>query len=143
MEKRIPAGAKGVLDMRAIAVSFALFPPSATLFGRGATPRVVGAVTGAAGAVVPSAAVTFTNQAAGVPFDATAAENGTDVFEAARVGEYRIEIEAKGFREFVSSGNRVTIGGHTTAGAVLEVGTTPEAVEVSGVPKWFGRIETP
>jgi hypothetical protein len=100
-------------------------------FGQGTTSRVVGTVTDQSGAVVPAAKVTLTNQATSVAFTTTTTQAGTYVFEAVQVGEYRLEIEAQGFKKFVSGGNRLTVGEPTTVNATLQVGAAAETVEVT------------
>ena len=102
------------------------------LFGQGTTSRLVGTVTDPTGAIVPGANVALINQANGVSFKTTTTQAGTFVFEALQVGDYRIEIEAKGFKKYISTGNRVIIGEPTTVNAKLEVGAMADAVEVSG-----------
>ncbi len=104
---------------------------SASLFGQGTTSRVVGTVADSSGAVVPGAQVTLTNEATGVAFASTTTPAGAYVFEAIQVGVYRIEIQAPGFREHISTGNRLVIGEPTTVNATLEVGATSESVVVS------------
>ncbi|HUA58403.1 MAG TPA: carboxypeptidase regulatory-like domain-containing protein [Verrucomicrobiae bacterium] len=102
------------------------------LWGQGTTSRLVGTVLDATGAVVPGAQVVLTNEGTGVTFNTTTTQAGTYVFEALQVGDYRVDITAKGFKKFASTGNHVIIGEPSTVNARLEVGASAEAVEVSG-----------
>ncbi|HTS61720.1 MAG TPA: carboxypeptidase regulatory-like domain-containing protein [Candidatus Acidoferrales bacterium] len=102
------------------------------LSGQGTTSRITGTVTDPTGAVVPGAQVDLTNEATGVAFHSSTTEAGTYVFEAIQVGNYRIEITARGFKKYVSPGNRVVVAEPTTVNARLEVGAAAESVEVSG-----------
>jgi hypothetical protein len=102
------------------------------LFGQGTTSRLAGTVTDPTGAVVPGAKVTLTSEATGVSFNTTTTETGTYVFEAIQVGRYRVDIEASGFKKYVSGGNRVIIGEPATVNATLEVGASVESVQVTG-----------
>ncbi len=51
-------------------------------------------------------------------------------FEAVQPGTYEIDVEAKGFRNFVSRNNVVTIGQPATINAKLEIGAASEQVLV-------------
>jgi hypothetical protein len=105
---------------------------ASVMYAQGTTSRVVGTVTDSTGAVVPGAKVTLTNEETGVSFNGTTTQTGTYVFEAIQVGDYRVEVEAQGFRKFRSSGNRLIVGEPTTVNATLQVGPTTESVEVTG-----------
>ncbi len=102
------------------------------LWGQGTTSRVVGTVTDPTGAVIPGVQVTLTNEGTGVAFHTTSTQAGTYAFEAIQVGTYRVDIVAAGFRKFTSPGNRVIVSEPTKVNARLEVGSSTEAVEVSG-----------
>ena len=101
-------------------------------WAQGTTSRIVGTVTDQSGAVIPAARVALTNEATGVSFNVTTTQAGTYVFEAIQVGMYSIVIEAQGFKRFVSTGNRLTIGEPTTINATLQVGAAAETIEVTG-----------
>ena len=101
-------------------------------WAQGTTSRIVGTVTDPSGAVIPGARVGLTNEATGVSFNVTTTQAGTYVFEAMQVGMYSIVIEAQGFKKFVSTGNRLTIGEPTTINATLQVGAAEETIEVTG-----------
>ena len=103
---------------------------STALFSQGTTSRVLGLVEDPSGAIVAGAAVKLTNEATGVAFTTTSSGSGAYVFEAVQPGEYSLQVEAKGFRRFVATGNRVAIGQPSTINAKLEVGALAEAVEV-------------
>ncbi len=105
---------------------------SVPLFGQGTTSRVVGTVSDPTGAIIPGAKVTLTNEATGVSFLTTTTQTGTYIFEAVQVGQYRVEIDAQGFKKFISAGNRVIIGEPATINATLTLGASTETVEVSG-----------
>jgi hypothetical protein len=109
----------------------ALLFSCATLFAQGTTTRVLGVVEDPSGAVVGNANVKLTNEGTGVAFNTKSSDAGTYVFEAVQPGAYTLQVEAAGFRRFLSNGNRVSIGQPATINAKLEVGALAEAVEVS------------
>jgi hypothetical protein len=101
------------------------------LFGQGTTSRVVGTVTDPSGAAIAAAKVKLTNEATGVSFDTTSSEVGTYQFEAIQSGAYTVEVEAAGFKKFLSRGNQLAVGTPMTVNASLQVGALAESVEVS------------
>jgi hypothetical protein len=90
---------------------------------QGTTSRVVGTVIDPSGAPVANAGVRLINEATRGVFTTRASEIGTYVFEAVQSGSYTVEVEALGFRTFVSRQNQVTIGQPTTVNVTLEVGS--------------------
>ncbi len=108
--------------------AFALI--SLALFGQGTTSRLIGVVMDPSGASIPNANVKLINEGTNAAFTTTSAANGAYFFEALQSGLYTVSIETKGFKKFVSKGNRVTIGQPTTVNITLEVGAVAESVEV-------------
>jgi hypothetical protein len=102
----------------------------ASAFAQGTTSRVVGTVQDATGAVVPGATVKLINSGTNVTFTTTSSAAGTYGFEAVQTGAYELDVEAKGFRKFISRDNQVTIGQPLTVNARLEVGAASEQVLV-------------
>jgi len=102
-----------------------------TAYAQGTTSRLVGTVTDASGGVIPGATVTLAHEGTGVSFTTTTSEGGTYSFEALQVGLYTVTVELSGFKKFVSTANRVTIGQPATVNAVLEQGTVVETVTVT------------
>src|SRR5579872_7507034 len=87
---------------------------SAAAFAQGTTSRVVGTVGDASGAVVPAATVKLVNEGTHVTFTTKSSTAGTYVFEAVQPGDYELDVEAAGFRKFISKNNVVSIGQPTT-----------------------------
>jgi hypothetical protein len=81
--------------------------------------------------MVPGAVVKLINEGTNVTFTTTSTASGGYVFEALQPGSYELDIEATGFRRFVSRGNVVTIGQPSTVNAKLEVGAASEQVFVN------------
>jgi len=104
----------------------------AAVFGQGTTSRVLGTVQDASGAVVPAATVKLVNEGTRITFTTTTSSAGSYVFEAVQPGSYELDVEAAGFRNFVSRGNDVAIGQPATINVKLDVGAITDKVEVSG-----------
>ncbi|MFB3827663.1 MAG: carboxypeptidase regulatory-like domain-containing protein [Bryobacteraceae bacterium] len=104
---------------------------STGLWAQGTTSRLVGVVQDPSGAAVASATVRLTNEGTNVSFKAATSESGAYVFEALQSGLYTVEVEAAGFRKFVSRRNQVSIGQPTTVNVTLEVGALTEQVTVA------------
>src|SRR5580704_18424521 len=102
----------------------------ATAFGQGTTSRVLGTVQDSSGAVVPGAIVKLVNEGTRITFTSTTSSAGSYVFEAVQPGAYELDVEAAGFRNFVSRGNDVAIGQPATINVKLDIGAITDKVEV-------------
>jgi hypothetical protein len=109
------------------------------IFGQTGTSRVTGNVLDAAGAVVPSAKVTITNEGTNAEFTMTTGSGGSYAFDSIQLGTYTVTVEAQGFKKFISKGNILTNGVPLTVNAALEVGGANDTVEVTGS---FERVQT-
>jgi hypothetical protein len=92
---------------------------------------VSGTVLDASKAAVPSAKVTLTNTATGVPRSTESTDVGIYYFGSVPIGPYQLEIEATGFKKWsgtlqVEAGQRVVIDPQ------MEVGAVEAVVEVVG-----------
>src|SRR5439155_1818230 len=74
---------------------------SASAFAQRTTGTLRGQVLDPAGAVVPNAEVTVTNQETGVSVKVTTTSAGTYALPSLIPGVYKISVEAKGFKSFV------------------------------------------
>jgi hypothetical protein len=101
-----------------------------SVFGQGTTSRVLGTVQDASGAVVPGAIVKLVNEGTRITFTSTTSSAGSYVFEAVQPGAYELDVEAAGFRNFVSRGNDVAIGQPATINVKLDVGAITDKIEV-------------
>ena len=91
---------------------------------------VRGEVRDTQGANIGDAQVTLTNQDTKLVHTEVTNASGIYVFGAVDPGTYRLTIIMPGFKTFEATGNVVTLGGITTADAVLVVGARNEVVEV-------------
>ncbi len=81
--------------------------------------------------LVNAATVTLTNETTGISFVTKTTASGDYLFDAVKPGTYTINVEAAGFKKFVSSGNVLTIGLPMTVNAELVVGSINEQIVVS------------
>ena len=108
-----------------------LFVFLASAAAQGTSSRVTGTVRDQAGASVPGAAVTLTNDATKVSFNTETSGSGTYVFDSVQVGAYTVTIEKQGFKKYVSTGNQVNVNQPATVDVTLEVGGVSDVVTVS------------
>src|SRR3954465_9154253 len=95
------------------------------------TGSIQGTITDQSGAVVSGAKVGITNKRTGQTLSVTTTSSGTYASGALNPGEYRVRVEAKGFK---TSEAPVTVQVNVTSSANLRlaVGQESEVVEVQG-----------
>ena len=119
--------------MKKILVGFAFAMILATnLAAQGIYATLTGIVADQSSAVVPQAKVTLKDSQSGSQRDTVTNSDGYFTFASVSVGEYQLVIEAKGFSTFKVTGIALSGGEKRNIDAKLTVGTTTEAVEVTG-----------
>ncbi len=98
--------------------------------GQTGTSTIRGDVTDQQGRVVPNATVTLTNTANGGVRTTKTTDTGGFVFDLITPSDYRIEVDAKGFKKKVVGSIKALIGKQTESNVELEVGASTETVEV-------------
>ncbi|MBM3756365.1 MAG: hypothetical protein FJW38_20535 [Acidobacteria bacterium] len=111
------------------AVTLALFGLAA--FGQGNTGSILGTLTDASSAVVPSAKVTITNVLTGVKLENTTDSQGNYLFNFLSPGSYKVEAEVTGFKKFVRENITLETGRQLRIDARLETGAVTETVSVT------------
>jgi len=91
-----------------------------------------GTVADPTGAIVPGANVTLRHEQTGGTLSKLAGDGGDFQFDFLRVGAYTIQIEAKGFKRYQSSGFELIAGQNVRQTYQLQVGDTSETVQVEG-----------
>jgi hypothetical protein len=104
---------------------------SITAIAQQGTSSVRGTVKDPQGNVVAGATVTLTNLGTSVSRTTTSSENGTYSFDFIQVGDYRLEIEAKGFKKAVVPDVHALVAKATSVDVALEVGNVSESVTVA------------
>ena len=101
-----------------------------------AAQRITGTLRGQildpSGAAVPDAKVTATNQETAVSVKIATTSAGTYSFPSLIPGLYKIEVEAKGFKNLVKTEINVLANQDNVADAHLDLGVATEIVEVTG-----------
>ncbi|MFN3323335.1 MAG: carboxypeptidase regulatory-like domain-containing protein [Bryobacteraceae bacterium] len=95
------------------------------------TASVTGIITDPSGAVIAGATLTLTNTATGV--DSRTETNAEGYYRIPSIppGNYRLGIEASGFRPFRATGLQLIVGQVARLDYTLELGSLAETVEVS------------
>src|SRR6218665_2463323 len=115
----------------AVVISLVLIDSMAeTAFGQVLYGSVVGTLSDATGAVVPSATVTVTNQATGLSRQAVTDQNGYYSIPNLLEGVYDLSVTAGGLKPYTQKSVTVSINRATRADAVLDVGAGTESVSV-------------
>ena len=93
------------------------------------TGTILGTVSDASGAVIPSATVTITNKATGVARSLASNEQGLYSAPALEPGQYEVRVENQGFRTLVRDAE-VFAGTDTTVNLAMTIGASTEVVNV-------------
>ena len=110
---------------------------SLPLVAQTGTSAVRGTVTDPQGRTVADAQVTLTNQANGNVRTMKTTGNGGYNFDLITPGEYRLEIEAKGFKKQTVNDVNALIGKPSEASVQLEVGAASETIVVQASTAGF------
>ncbi len=113
----------GILFLIAIAALSAL--------GQAGTSTIRGTVTDPQGNVVPGATVTLTNTGTNTSRTATTSDQGFYTFEFVPVGDYRLEVEGKGFKKSVVANVHAAVTNTSPVDVRLEIGNVSETVTVT------------
>ena len=92
-------------------LTLCLFFVCATIaVAQGTTSRISGTVTDASGAALPGATVSAVNDDTGIVYTTKSSSSGTYSFDSLQIGKYTVRAQAAGFKQFVSTGNVLSIG---------------------------------
>src|SRR5262245_41277170 len=127
--KRRGLVARGVLLSLGVFLVTAI--ASLTALGQAGTSTVRGTVTDPQGNVVAGATVTLTNVGTTTSRTTTTSDVGIYSFEFVPPGDYRVDVEAKGFKKSVINGVHALVSQPTPADVKLEIGNVSETVTVS------------
>jgi carboxypeptidase family protein len=129
------------LSLRSVfrSLSICLFVSFNAIAQTAGTSRVIGVVEDAAGAVIPGAKVTLTNEGTNVSFTVATTSAGVYVFDGIQLGSYTVIVEMQGFKKSIAKNNILTVGQPLTVNVKMEVGIANDTVEVTGS---FERVQT-
>lgn len=120
---------QSLISSTVLFVAFLLLPNIA--FGQAGTSTVTGIVSDPASNVVPGASVTLTNVGTNTSRTTTTNDVGKYSFEFVQPGDYRVEVEAKGFKKSVLNDVHALVAQSTSADVKLELGQLTETITVS------------
>src|SRR2546427_10311781 len=119
-------------SVRVVALMLVVLLFAAPLWSQTGTSTVRGTITDPQGRVVGGATVTLTNLATNAVRTTQSTDTGAYVFDLITPADYRLEVEAKGFRKKGVNNVRALIGKQTENNVQVEVGAANEVVEVTG-----------
>jgi outer membrane receptor protein involved in Fe transport len=92
---------------------------------------ILGTVSDPSGATVAGATVKLTNSGTNETRTLQTGSGGTFAFPNLSAGQYRVEIEAAGFKRFTEDGVQVQVGVATRVDASLQIGSVAQSVVVT------------
>src|SRR4051794_6289114 len=98
------------------------------LYAQSDLGSITGYVKDATGSTVPNAAVTVKNEATGVERRVTTNDAGLFVVTNIPAGFYSVTVEAKGFKKYDVTHNKLDPNATTAIDAVLTIGAATETV---------------
>ena len=108
---------------RTFAVLFAASLSLPAAWSQESRASVIGRVTDASGAVVPAAAISFTNIDTGVTVRTQSNGEGNYFSSFLIPGNYRIEVEKTGFKKLVQTRVTLSVNDRVELNLTLEVGS--------------------
>ena len=113
------------------AILFSLVLGVSLALSQTGTSAIRGTITDPQSRPVAAANVTLTNVATNAKRTMKSTDTGEYVFDLITPGDYRLEVEAKGFNKNVLDNVRALIGKATESNVQLGIGAISEVVEVS------------
>jgi hypothetical protein len=102
-----------------------------TAWGQLYTGSVSGVVTDPTGAVVPGAGLKLVDEDKGFAYSALTDAVGHYAFRQIPPGNYKLSVEAKGFREETQAGVTLDVSQNATVNFALQLGLTSQTVEIT------------
>ncbi len=102
--------------------------------GQAAYGTIIGTVTDPSGAGVPGAKITVVDKNKGVSLSTMSNDSGYYTASNLTPGDYKVSVEAKGFKTVVQENLQVIVGSSTTVNVALEVGSLGQTITVDTTP---------
>ena len=115
---------------------------AASLAAQGIYATLTGIVSDPSTAVVAKAKVTLVNAQSGSQRETLSNNDGYFTFASVPVGTYDLSIEAKGFSAYKVTGITLSGGEKRNVDAALQVGTTSQAVEITGTADQIAPVDS-
>jgi len=117
--------------MKLFSLSLLLTLFATALLAQEITGNISGTVTDPSGSIIPNANVTATNTGTGVARTTQTTSAGVFFLNNMPVGNYRLSVEAAGFKKHDETGIRLDVNDRLNFAIKMEIGALSEAVEVS------------
>src|SRR6267378_6028000 len=114
-----------------LALIFFLAPKA---LGQAAYGTIIGTVTDPSGAGVPGAKITVVDKNKGVSLSTMSNDSGYYTASNLTPGDYKLTVEAKGFKTLVQENLPVIVGSAITVNVTLEVGSLGQTITVDTTP---------
>lgn len=121
---------------------FVFLLAAAAVLAQDSRGTLLGQVTDASGAGVPSAQVRIVNAATGVTASAATNESGRYFLPYLAGGTYTVNVEQAGFKKFIREGIQIRIGDTVELNIGLQVGDVTEAVQVTAETPLLSTAES-
>jgi hypothetical protein len=116
--------------------------PCAPAFGQAVdTAMIVGTVSDSTGAVMPGVTVRLTHVATDTVSQVQTDNAGYYRTPPLRIGEYKIDVEAQGFKKVTRSGVVLNVGDIRTVDFALEIGQVTESVAITAQAPLLQTVE--
>src|SRR5271165_957858 len=116
----------------ALCAAVLLFPISS--FGQASDSIIVGVVTDATGAGIPSASIIALNKDTGVKYPTVTGTSGEYRINNVPIGRYDVSAAAAGFASATVTGADLQLNRTTTVNITMAVSSTTTSIEVTGAP---------
>ncbi|HWI68744.1 MAG TPA: carboxypeptidase-like regulatory domain-containing protein, partial [Nitrospiraceae bacterium] len=93
------------------------------------TGSITGTVSDSSGAVVSGARVMLTNEGTAASLSVTTGSDGSYTFSPVKIGSYKIEATAQGFKTITQSNIVVNVSANVLVNFKLQTGSVSETVE--------------
>ncbi|MBN9658972.1 MAG: TonB-dependent receptor [Acidobacteria bacterium] len=94
------------------------------------TSQINGTITDGTGAMMPEVGVTVINENTGIRWEVKTNQSGAYLVPLLQPGQYRINVQAQGFKPVSRTGVRLDVAQTATINFALEVGALVESIEV-------------
>jgi len=129
--KRGPLPVKKRLLRFSVMLTFCLLAAGTSLRAQD-TASITGTVTDPSGAAIPGASVTVSSPDRGISHTAKTNGSGDYLFAALPIGNYNIQVAAKGFKKYAANDVVLDVGQKARADVALQVGAESSEVTVVG-----------
>src|ERR1700736_2240718 len=130
-ESRLTTMLRSTLSIFIFVGSFHFLLPEATFSQGETTSAIVGQISDASAAAVPSATVTVTNKEIGLRRSASTDDSGRFNFPQLKPGAYSVKVEAEGFETQQNDAVSSALGQKQTVDFRLKIAESNQTVEVS------------